>query len=40
MDKKALETAVSYAWDDLGTAAVHVKWAAQGYVEAAQKTHG
>ncbi|WP_186043013.1 hypothetical protein [Burkholderia gladioli] len=38
MDKKALETAVSYAWDDLGTAAVHVKWAAQGYVEAAQKT--
>lgn len=38
MDKKALETAVSYAWDDLGTAAVHVKLAAQGYVEAAQKT--
>ncbi|PRG49767.1 hypothetical protein [Burkholderia multivorans] len=38
MDKKALETSVSYAWDDLGTAAVHVKWAAQGYVEAAQKT--
>ncbi|MDN7539957.1 hypothetical protein [Burkholderia cenocepacia] len=38
MDKKALETSVSYAWDDLGTAAVHVKWAAQGYVDAAQKT--
>ncbi|MEF9443284.1 hypothetical protein OWS73_33250 [Burkholderia sp. 1B3(2022)] len=38
MDKKTLETAVSYAWDDLGNAAVLVDMAAKDYVEAAQKT--
>ncbi|AOZ05802.1 hypothetical protein [Cupriavidus malaysiensis] len=38
MDKKSLETAVGYAWDDLGTAAVLVKMAAQEYVDAAQET--
>ncbi|UEC01977.1 hypothetical protein [Burkholderia vietnamiensis] len=38
MDKKALETAVSYAWDDLGNAAVLVAMAAKDYVEAAQST--
>ncbi|MBJ9659163.1 hypothetical protein [Burkholderia gladioli] len=38
MDKKALETSVSYAWDDLGEAAVHVKVASKEYVQAAQKT--
>ncbi|WP_186197700.1 hypothetical protein [Burkholderia gladioli] len=38
MDKKALETAVSYAWDDLGNAAVLVNMAAKDYVKAAQNT--
>lgn len=38
MDKQSLETAVSDAWDDLGTAAVLVKMAAQDYVDAAQET--
>ncbi|MCA8147200.1 hypothetical protein [Burkholderia vietnamiensis] len=38
MDKKSLETAVGYAWDDLGNAAVFVKMAAQEYVDAAQET--
>ncbi|MCA8162016.1 hypothetical protein [Burkholderia cepacia] len=38
MDKRSLVTAVDYAWEDLGNAAVFVKMAAQAYVDAAQRT--